>query len=173
MAETADSDDAPPTTRPVSTDSGRRRCEVPVSRAWPLVTSTCPLHLSTATITSARLHSSHAADQLLSMTLIGFTWMDQLQRPWSISRIVLHIYGHYILVCDEDVVKQVNKSYFENKRYVSITTTHVMFSQLLNNFHKENNNNTTQTLSTHHSKQPFMDWVREKCNRPSSRKLRD
>ena len=173
MAETADSDDAPPTTRPVSTDSGRRRCEVPVSRAWPLVTSTCPLHLSTATSTSARLHSAHATDQLLSMTLIGFTWMDQLQRPWSISRIVLHIYGHYILVCDEDVVKQVNKSYFENERYVSITTTHVMFSQLLNNFHKENNNNTTQTLSTHHSKQPFMDWVREKCNRPSSRKLWD
>ena len=62
---------------------------------------------------------------------------------------MLHIYGHYILVCDEDVVKQVNKSYFENERYVSITTTHVMFSQLLNNFHKENNNNTTQTLSQH------------------------
>ena len=160
----------PPAPSPLTQVGGGVRSRWVVPGHWS------PQHVlstSTATSTSARLLSSHATDQLLSMTLIGFTWMDQLQRPWSISRIVLHIYGHYILVCDEDVVKQVNKSYFENERYVSITTTHVMFSQLLNNFHKENNNNTTQTLSTHHSKQPFMDWVREKCNRPSSRKLRD
>ena len=172
MAETADSDDAPPTTRPVSTDSGRRRCEVPVSRAWPLVTSTCPLHLSTATSTSARLHTCH-----WSTTEYDIDWFHL---NGSITETMIYfkncapyLWSLHISLwwgCSEASEQEL---FWECLRYVSITTTHVMFSQLLNNFHKENNNNTTQTLSTHHSKQPFMDWVREKCNRPGSRKLWD